>query len=96
VKPLLKNRYFLVSLGLITWLIFFDDGDLPKQINLSMELNDRKEHVQYLKNQIDSLKEDKKLLFEDPRSREKFAREKYLMKRENEDLFIVTPPKEEE
>ena len=96
MKPLLKNRYFLVSLGLITWLIFFDDDDLPKQINLSMELNDRKEHVHYLKNQIDSLKEDKKLLFEDPRSREKFAREKYLMKRENEDLFIVTPPKEEE
>ena len=96
MKPLLKNRYFLVSLGLLTWLIFFDDDDLPKQIHLSMELNDRKEHVQYLKKQIDSLKEDKKLLFEDPRSREKFAREKYLMKRENEDLFIVTPPKEEE
>ena len=46
--------------------------------------------------QIDSLKEDKKLLFEDPKSQEKFAREKYLMKRDNEDLFIVTPPKEEE
>ena len=96
MKPLLKNRYFLVSLGLLTWLIFFDDDDLPKQIHLSMELNDRKEQVQFLNKQIDSLKEDKKLLFEDPRSREKFAREKYLMKRENEDLFIITPPKVEE
>ena len=79
-------------MGLLFWLIFFDDDDLPKQIRSTMELNDRKEQVQFLQNQIDSLKKDKKLLFEDPHSREKFAREKYLMKRDNEDLFIVTPP----
>ena len=96
MKSLLRNRYFLVIIGLLTWLLFFDDDDLPKQIRLAMELRDRKEQVNYLKTQIDSLKEDKKLLFEDPKSQEKFAREKYLMKRDNEDLFIVTPPKEEE
>jgi cell division protein FtsB len=92
VKSLLKNRYFLVIIGFLTWLVFFDDDDLPKQIRLSMELQDRKEQVNYLRNQIDSLKTDKKMLFEDPHSREKFAREKYLMKRDNEDLFIITPP----
>lgn len=92
MKSLLKNRYFLVIIGFLTWLVFFDDDDLPKQIRLSMELQDRKEQVNYLRNQIDSLKTDKKMLFEDPHSREKFAREKYLMKRDNEDLFIITPP----
>jgi len=96
VKKLLKNRYFLVTLAVFIWLIFFDDDDLPKQIRLSFEMNDRKEQVDFLKKQIDSLTEDRKQLLEDPRSREKFAREKYLMKRDNEDLFIVTPPKEEE
>jgi cell division protein FtsB len=96
VKNWFRNKYFLSIVGLLGWLIFFDEDHIAKQFGLYMDLRERKQQVHYLEQQIDSLRKDRAQLFADPESRERFAREKYLMKRDNEDLFIVTPPATDE
>jgi cell division protein FtsB len=86
---LLKNKYFLTTIGIIVWLLFFDKNDVFSQAELITKLNklksDRDYYATAIKNnraEIEELKTNKKSL-------EKFAREKYHMKRDNEDVYVI-------
>lgn len=89
-KPL-RNRYVLSALGLICWITFFDSFDLfttVKNQHLLSEMEDQKE---WYHAQIIETKEDLHELNSDDALLEKFARERYLMKRDNEDIYILVP-----
>ncbi|MFN4235463.1 MAG: septum formation initiator family protein [Bacteroidia bacterium] len=85
----LKNKYILTSLGFIIWLLFFDRHDIISQIKLSKELKKMEEKKAFYLKEIEN--DSKKLneLLTNPKTLEKFAREKYLMKKDNEDIFVV-------
>lgn len=85
------NKYFWISLGFILWLIFVDRNDLIDQWNDYQKLKSLQETALYYKEQTGQLKEQMNELMADAASKEKFAREKYRMKREDEDLFVVVP-----
>jgi len=57
----------------------------------SHELNKLKEDEEAMDKKIDETKKELNLLKTNPETLEKYAREKFLMKKENEDLFIITP-----
>ena len=88
----LKNKYLLVSLFFITWMSFFD----PKDFGLIKEridkLNELQKSEQQLSKEITDTKAELTLLRSNAGTIERYAREHYLMKKDNEDVFIVKTP----
>jgi cell division protein DivIC len=80
----------------LVWMFFFDTNDFITQYNMRQKLSDIDEEKKYYKSKIEEVKEDRKELLEQPALLEKFAREKYLMKKQGEQLFILKEVKQEE
>ena len=89
ILKLLKNKYFLTTIGIIIWLLFFDKNDVFTQADLMGKLNKLETERDYYIAQIENNKNDINELKTNPESLEKFAREKYLMKKDNEDVFVL-------
>jgi cell division protein FtsB len=87
--PILKNKYFLTIIGLSVWVIFFDKNDLQTEIELKRDIKKLEEERNYFAKEISGITTDIKDLSTNPKTLEKFAREKYLMKRDNEDIFVI-------
>ena len=86
---IIKNKYLITSLALVVWLLFFDKNDILSQIDRTKELRALEEERNYYQAEIKKNKEDMKELQTNPKNLEKFAREKYLMKKPNEDVFVI-------
>ena len=78
------------------WMFFFDPKDIPSGIERKQKLNELQESERHLDEMITNAEKELQLLKNDAQSIEKYAREKYMMKKDNEDLFIVTPPSKTE
>ena len=76
------------------WMLFFDPKDLFSDFERRNKLDDLQKSEQHLKNLITESNKELYLLKNNAQSIEKYAREKYLMKKDNEDLFIVKPAPE--
>ena len=75
-------------------MLFFDPKDLFSDFERRNKLDDLQKSEQHLKNLITESNKELYLLKNNAQSIEKYAREKYLMKKDNEDLFIVKPAHE--
>lgn len=78
----------------VVWVFFFDTNNFFSQRRLTKELNEVKVEKQFYIEEIEKDKEAKDELLNNSEYLEKFARENYLMKRENEDIFIVIDEEE--
>ncbi len=89
IPSILKNKYLLAFLAVFVWLLFFDNHSIIQQWRLHRQLNElRKERRFYLEEiKRDSLEIER--LRNDPDAMERYARENYMMKRENEDVYII-------
>src|SRR5436190_13746644 len=87
----LKNKYLLTSAFFVIWMLFFDPKDIFSDFERRDKLNELQNSEKHLKQQITESKLELDLLKNNAQSIEKYAREKYLMKKDNEDLFIVNP-----
>lgn len=86
----LKNKYFLSAGCLLAWMFFFDDRDLvTTYIKLPRELNELQASKAYYEKQIVSTHLELDKLKTNAATIEQYAREKYKMKRDNEDLFLI-------
>ncbi len=86
---LFRNKYILTGTLFFIWLFLFDQNSLLERRKFSSELEELKVEKEYYLNKIE---EDSKRLEElktDNDNLEKFAREQYLMKKDNEDIFII-------
>jgi cell division protein DivIC len=89
---ILKNKYLIAGVFFIVWMLFFDPKDwglISARIN---KLEDLQKSEQQLTKQITYTKKELTLLKTSAQTLEKYAREKYYMKKDNEDLFIVKTP----
>ncbi|NUM31888.1 MAG: septum formation initiator family protein [Bacteroidetes bacterium] len=86
---LLKNKYFITLIVFVAWMIFFDQNSFVFQAKISKELNQLKARKKFYINQNNVLLKQKNDLEKNLLNLEKLAREKYLMKRDDEDVFIV-------
>ena len=77
-------------MGFIAWMFFIDRNDLPTQWKRVKELRTLQQSEKAMDQQISDTKQELELLKTNPSTLEKYAREKYMMKRDNEDLFIVS------
>lgn len=92
---LLKNKYFLVTSFFVTWMLFFDRNDLMSQYEYQSQVNKLEEEKEFYANEIQKVKKDLAELTSNLDKLEKFAREKYLMKKDNEDVYVIIPEKTE-
>jgi len=81
----------LATISFVVWMLFFDRNDVFTQIERKSELNELRQSKQYFEKQIAENRKFSKDLQFNASAIEKYARERYLMKRENEDLFIIQP-----
>jgi cell division protein DivIC len=89
IVRLFKNKYLIASTCFVVWMLFFDHNNLFLHLQYRNELNDLKKSKQYYKEQISKTREEVELLKTDPKWMEKVAREQYLMKRDNEDVYVI-------
>lgn len=92
MKKLLKlggNFYGLVTLFFLAWMIFIDSNNVVNQFKLSQKLGQLEDQKEFYKERKVKIKSEREELMSNPELLEKFAREKYLMKKETEDLYVV-------
>lgn len=88
----IKNKYFISILVFLIWMCFFDVKDwglIAERLNKLGELE--KTEIS-LNKQIQETRVELNLLRAEAQSIERYAREKYLMKKDNEEIFIVKTP----
>ena len=84
-----RNFYFLTALVFLLWMLTLDSNNLVARYQLSSKLRSLENEKEYYEEKIKEVEKDRNELFGDRESLEKFAREKYLMKKETEDIYIV-------
>ena len=90
----LKNKYFLAISFFVVWMLFFDRNDIFTQFYRFKHAKElRKTEARQSGQNTDTHKE-LDLLKTNAQTMEKYAREKYIMKKDNEDVFLVNPPSE--
>jgi cell division protein FtsB len=93
---LFSNKFFLVTLAFVVWMIFFDRNDILSRYEYHQQLDKLKQERDFYQAETDKVTKDLDELNSNPRQLEKFAREKYLMKKNNEDVYVVTHEKKVE
>ncbi|SRR5690348_1172718 len=94
IPAFLRNKYLIATVAFVVFIVFFDDRDLISNFRHTRELKDLEKSRQYYTEEIAKTRQELKQLRTDAALLEKYAREKYLMKRDNEDLFLVKSKKE--
>ncbi len=87
----LRNKYVIASAFFLVWMLFFDHNDIFTQVARSSELNDLKSSKAYYQDQITQTRAEVERIRINPLALEKVAREKFLMRRDGEDVFVVAP-----
>ena len=90
-KPSFKiitNIYVIILTIFVVWMLFFDENSYLTHREFNKEIEELEIWTNYHKNKINKDKETIKKL-QDSLQLERYAREKYLMKKENEDIYII-------
>ncbi len=90
IPSFLKNKYLLAGSCFVVWMFFFDPKDWSAEFRRNARLNELQKSEQHLSETITETKLELGQLKTNARTIEKYAREKYLMKKDNEDLFIFS------
>ncbi|MDQ7948388.1 MAG: septum formation initiator family protein [Pedobacter sp.] len=93
---LIRNKYFIAIVAFGVWMLFFDKNDMLSQYEYRTEVNKLQQEKDFYLRETASVKKDLQELDSNLNSAEKFAREKYFMKKDNEDVFVIVKQKEEE
>jgi len=90
LPSLAKNKYLLVAGAFVVWMIFFDDRDvITTHFRQRKELHRLEDSRAFYLEEVGKTRAELNKLKSDPVLLEKYAREKYRMKKDNEELFII-------
>ncbi|MBU1719425.1 MAG: septum formation initiator family protein [Bacteroidetes bacterium] len=87
--PIVRNKYFIAIVAFMVWLTFFDQHNLISQYSYRSKLSRLQQSVRYYKEEIIKSRSETEQLMHSDKSLEQFAREKYFMKKDNEDIFVI-------
>ena len=89
IPKYLKNKYSIATIVFVVWMLFFHDIDIPFMIETRSELHQLEEQREWYMEENKKAKESLKDLTTNEQTLEKFAREEYFMKRDNEDVYVI-------
>ncbi|MDZ4668308.1 MAG: septum formation initiator family protein [bacterium] len=90
---LIRNKYVLATVAFVFLLLINDRNSIFDQYEYSKDLKVIKQKHAYYNQEIEKVKKEKNELFGNNKNLEKFAREKYLMKADDEDVFVMIEEK---
>lgn len=93
IPPVFRNKYVLIITAFLVWLTFFDRNNFISQVKLGRILNEKRTQKEFYLNEIRKDSISMHELMSDTTLLEKFGREKYLMKREDEDIYLIVKEK---
>ncbi|MBS3992742.1 MAG: septum formation initiator family protein [Bacteroidetes bacterium] len=84
----ITNKYFLITVGFAVWMLFFDQNSYETHQMLNKEIEKLESNKEFYTKEI---KQDKQVIedLKNNKKLEKYAREQYKMKKENEDLYLI-------
>lgn len=86
---LFRNKYLLCLIAFMIWMFFFDKNDIIAQYEFKSQVDKLQEEKDFYVKEIETVKKDLNELNSNFNTAEKFAREKYFMKKDNEDVFVI-------
>jgi len=86
---LLKNKYLLTAICFLVWIVFFDERDVISNIRRNQELKALEKSRDFYISENEKIRKELEQLEKNSATMEKYAREKFHMKKDNEDLFII-------
>lgn len=89
MMSLFKNKYLITILAFAVWMLFFDQNKLGNRYRLNSNLKHLELQKEYYLHEIEQNRKLTEALNSDTAFLERFAREKYLMKRDNEDIYVL-------
>jgi len=89
IPRITRNFYFIATMLFLVWMLFIDNNDLITQFTLRQQLKNLENEKTYYIEKISDVKEEREELLSNDDLLERFAREKYLMKKESEDLYVI-------
>lgn len=98
MNRLLNHRrkfYIFTGFGFVIWMLFFDANDLRSQARNWWKLRELEQEKVFYQDQMAITKVEQKEVLGNQRLRIKYAREKYLMKKRNEDVFVLVNENDE-
>ena len=84
-----RNFYGITAVLFVVWMLFLDSNNLITRFQLTNKLSTLENEREYYEEKIKEVEKDRQELFGDASLVEKFAREKYLMKKPTEEIFII-------
>ncbi len=89
LPPAFRNFYFVTGISFLLWMVLLDSNDLINRFRLTAKLHSLENEKEYYQEKIQEVENDREELMGTTELLEKFAREKYLMKKQTEDIFII-------
>ena len=89
IPSIFKNKYFIVGFLFIIWIIFLDENNLVLLNQQQSKIEETQEIIDSLKTEISEMEDKLDRLNNNQKELEKFSRENFLMKKENEDIIII-------
>ena len=85
-KATLLNKYVIVTFAFLVWMLFFDKNGIPTNLRLQDNIESLEAtKAEYEQKIVEALEEKREI----EENKEKYAREKYLMHKENEDVIVI-------
>ena len=94
IWPWLRNKYVLTISVFAIWMLFFDQNNVVDRVKMSTEIRQLEEDREYY---LEQIRKDSARLSElttNKENLEKYAREQFLMKKPDEDVFIIVENKD--
>ena len=89
VPAFFRNIFFLAGVVFSVWMLFFDENNMLVQYHRRQELSDLTKKKNFYKIEIAKVENQYTELTTNAETQEKFARENYMMKKDNEDVFVI-------
>jgi cell division protein FtsB len=86
---MVRNKYMLTTCLFILWMLMFDQNNLNERRKNNRDYNQLIREREYFQAKIEENRKRIQELKTNNDNLEKFAREQYLMKKDNEDIFII-------
>jgi len=88
-RKYINNKYFYTGLLFLIWWIFFDQESILMQYDLTKVRTGLEKQKDYYNTEIEKDEAAINILQNDTLFLEKYAREKYFMKKDDEDIFVI-------
>lgn len=90
IVSLVKNRFLISGIAFVIWMFFFDRYDVATQIGYQQERSKLEQEKAFYSSETDNIEKAIKDAQYNPSEIQRIAREKYKMKKGNEDVYVIT------